>query len=245
MGPVLNGLIKLQEVESRLRGVKQKLARTRRGLTLQENQLRNIQNTLESKKDEAKLIRNKIDKIELEMQIRDEALKKRQEELNNAKNNKEYSALLTEINVNKADNSKKENELLELMAALENEQEESKQIESQIEKQSQKIEQVREQVNVKAKDIQESLSKLQNEWDEASRGIPNEVLELFRRLSDNYDGEALAYVDSTGGKRRNYTCGGCFMSLTNETVNQLLSNDDIIRCPSCSRIVVLHQDKED
>jgi uncharacterized protein len=245
MGPVLNGLIKLQEVESRLRGVKQKLARTRRGLTLQENQLRNIKNTLESKKDETKLIRSKMDRIELEIQSREEALKKRQAELNSAKNNKEYSALLTEINVNKADNSKMENELLELMGALENEQEECRQIESQIEKQQEKVEQVRDQVKVKAADIQDSLSKLQNEWDQTSHGIPEDVLALFKRLSDNYDGEALAFVEPTGGKRKSYTCGGCFMSLTNETVNQLMSNDDIIRCPSCSRIVVLQDEKED
>ena len=51
MGPILNGLKNLQEVESRLRGVKQKLARTRRGLTLHEDRLRSIKNNVEVKKD--------------------------------------------------------------------------------------------------------------------------------------------------------------------------------------------------
>ena len=244
MGPMLNGLIKLQEVESRLRGVKQKLARTRRGLTLQENQLRNIKNVLEAKKDEIKLIRAQMDKIELEIKSREESLKKRQSELNMAKNNKEYSALLTEINVNKADNSKLENQLIELMAAIENEQKACVETEAQIAQQEAKVEQVRLEAADKAKNIQESIETLQKEWDEAAKDIPEEVLAIFKRLSDNYDGEALAFVETAGTRRKVYTCDGCYMSLTSETINRLMTDDDIIRCPSCSRIVVLREEKE-
>ena len=54
MGPVLNGLIKLQSVENRLRAVKSKLARCRRTVIFQENQLRSLQNGLEAKKEEIK-----------------------------------------------------------------------------------------------------------------------------------------------------------------------------------------------
>ena len=38
MGPVLNGLIKLQSVENRLRAAKAKLGRCRRSVIIQENQ---------------------------------------------------------------------------------------------------------------------------------------------------------------------------------------------------------------
>ena len=54
MGPVLNGLVKLQRVENRLRAVKTKLARCRRGVLFQENQLRTLQNGLEAKLEEIK-----------------------------------------------------------------------------------------------------------------------------------------------------------------------------------------------
>jgi hypothetical protein len=51
MGPVLNGLIKLQSVENRLRAAQAKLARSRRSVTIQENQVRSLQNALEAKKE--------------------------------------------------------------------------------------------------------------------------------------------------------------------------------------------------
>ena len=47
MGPVLNGLVKLQSIESRLRAAKAKLARCRRNIIIQENQIRSLQNALE------------------------------------------------------------------------------------------------------------------------------------------------------------------------------------------------------
>ena len=52
MGPVLNGLIKLQSVENRLRAAKAKLTRCRRNVIIQENQIRSLQNALEAKKEE-------------------------------------------------------------------------------------------------------------------------------------------------------------------------------------------------
>ena len=55
MGIVLDGLIKLQSVETRLRVIKSKLARCRRTVIFQENQLRGLQNGLEAKKEEIQL----------------------------------------------------------------------------------------------------------------------------------------------------------------------------------------------
>ena len=52
MGPVLRGLTRLQEVENRLRSAKGKLARSRRRVQTQDNQLRALVNELEAKKEE-------------------------------------------------------------------------------------------------------------------------------------------------------------------------------------------------
>ena len=186
-----------------------------------------------------------MDKIDLEIKSRDESLKRRQEALNTAKNNKEYSTLLTEINVNKADNSKLENRLLEYMTAIENEEKDCLDIETQIAEQETKVEQVRLEADDKATNIEKSMSQIQTDWDKAADGIPADVLAIFRRLSDNYDGEALAYVDIAGTRRKVYTCNGCYMGLTSETVNRLMSDDDIIKCPSCSRIVILRDEEKE
>ena len=55
MGPVLNGLMKLQSIENRLRVEKGKLTRCRRNVIIQENLIRSLQNALEAKKEEVLL----------------------------------------------------------------------------------------------------------------------------------------------------------------------------------------------
>ena len=65
MGPVLNGLTKLQSVENRLRAAKAKLARCRRNVILQENQVRILTSDLGTKKEEILLTKVQSDRLEL------------------------------------------------------------------------------------------------------------------------------------------------------------------------------------
>jgi len=132
MGPVLNGLIKLQSVENRLRVEKAKLTRCRRNVIIQENQIRTLQNALEAKKEEVLLSKVQFDRLELELKSRDDQIARLRASLNSAKTNKEYAAVLTQLNTNKADNSKIETQSLELLKNIEADETECKEIQGQI-----------------------------------------------------------------------------------------------------------------
>ena len=119
MSSLLGGLTKLQSVENRLRAAKAKLARCRRSVVLQENRIRTEQNALETKKEEVQLTKLQSDRLELELRGRDAEIAKLRAALNGAKTNKEYASLLTILNTNKADNSKLETQILELMKDIE------------------------------------------------------------------------------------------------------------------------------
>ena len=239
MGPVLNGLIKLQSVEHRLGAAKAKLARCRRNVVIQENQVRHLQSTLEAKKEELKISRVQSDRLELELKTKDEAVAKSRATLNVAKTNKEYAAILMQMNITKADNSKLESQILELMKDIEADGEEIKKIEQQIEEQKQNMEKVRKDSEVMATKYEAEINEIQIEWDQAAKGIPGEALDIFKRVAETYDGEALAVIDTSDDYSTAYSCGGCFMGITAENVNLLMSKDDILRCPNCTRILVI------
>jgi len=244
MGPVLNGLMKLQSVENRLRAVKAKLARCRRSVIIQENQVRSLQNALEAKKEETQLTKVQSDRLELELKTRDEQIAKLRASLNAAKTNKEYAAVLTQLNTTKADNSKLESQILELMKDIEADESESQQIQKQISEQKQTLEQIRKDAELLATKYEAEIKDIQQEWDSKAQTIPPEPLQIFKRVAETYDGEALAVVEQQGGKTEAYSCGGCFMGITAECVNLLMSKDDIIRCPNCTRILVLGGSQE-
>ena len=239
MGPVLNGLTKLQSVENRLRAAKAKLARCRRNVIIQENQIRSLQNALEAKKEEIQLTKIQSDRLELELKVRDEQIARLRASLNTAKTNKEYAALLTQLNTTKADNSKNETQILELLKDIETDEAECERIQNQIEEQIQTLEQTRKETEILATKYEAEIEEIQIEWNQAAQAIPTDPLQVFKRVAETYDGEALAVIEQQGGKTETYTCGGCFMGITAESVNLLMTKDDIIRCPNCTRILVL------
>ncbi len=244
MGPLLKGLIKLQSVENRLRIVTAKLTRCRRSVIFQENQLRALQSALEAKKEEIKLTRVQSDRLEVELKSRDEYIAKYRAALNLAKTNKEYSAILTELNTNKADNSKLEADILELMRTTEADNAASAELETQIAEQTEKVDEIRKNAESNAIAIEQEVTRVQLEWDAAAEGIGPDTLEVFKRTADTYDGEALAKALQQNERTGVYSCGGCYMRTPDEVVNQLMTNDDLIRCSNCSRILVLDQADE-
>ncbi|UCE99589.1 MAG: hypothetical protein JSV82_00530 [Planctomycetota bacterium] len=239
MGPVLNALVELQSIENRLRVVKAKLARCRRNVIIQENLVRSLQNALEAKKEEILLTKVQSDRLELELKTRDEEIAKLRARLNTAKTNKEYASILTSLNTTKADNSKVETQILELLKDIEADEAECEKIQNQIDDQKQKLEQTRKDTEALATKYQAEIVEIQTEWDSKAKEIPAEPLQIFKRVAETYDGEALAAIQNQEGKIEAYTCGGCFMNIATECVNLLMTKDDIIRCANCTRILVL------
>jgi len=239
MGPVLNGLIKLQSIENRLRAAKAKLTRCRRNVVIQENQIRSLSNSLEAKTEEIQLTKIQSDRLELELKIGDEKIARLRASLNAAKTNKEYAAVLTMLNTTKADNSKVETQVLELLKDIEADEAEVVKLQDQIGLLKQTLEQIRKEAEFTAGKLEVEIGQIQAEWDGQAQTIPAESLDIFKRVAETYDGEALAMIDQHEGRTDSFSCGGCFMGITAESVNLLMTGDDIIRCPNCTRILVL------
>ena len=239
MGPILNGLLKLQSVENRLRAEKGKLTRCRRNVVIQENLIRSLQNALEAKKEEVQLTKVQFDRLELELKTKDEIIARLRASLNIAKTNKEYAAVLTQLNTSKADNSKIETQSLELLKDIEADETECEDIQKQINEQKETLEQTRKESEILANKYLSEIDKIQEDWNQAAQIIPNDSLETFNRVAETYDGQAVAFIEQQGNKKGAYSCGGCFMGITAESVNLLMTKDTIIRCPNCTRILVL------
>ncbi|HEX40500.1 MAG TPA: hypothetical protein ENN81_00365 [Phycisphaerales bacterium] len=240
MGPVHAGLVKLQSVENRLRAAKAKLTRCRRSVILQENQVRTQQNAFEAKKEEIQLTKVQLNRLELELRSREDQVARLRAALNSSKTNKEYAAILTQLNTTRADNSKIETQVLDLMKDIEADEAQARDLQQQIDEQKKQLDTTRVDAEQSAVKLQADIDEIQAEWDQAAKDIPAEPLEIFKRVAETYDGEAVVEIEQQGGDRGAFSCGGCFMGITNEVVNLLMTRDEILRCPNCTRIVVYH-----
>ena len=60
------------------------------------------------------------------------------------------------------------------------------------------------------------IQEIQTEWDHFARTVPNHALDIFKRVAETFDGQAVAAVEQQEGKAVAYTCGGCFMGIPTE-----------------------------
>ena len=239
MGPILSSLVSLQAIETDLRKTQQRLKQTQQVVLRQEQQIQRLRDAVSAKREEIKLTRMQRDKLELELKIREDEVSKYRAALNQARTNKDYSAILTRINTHKADKSKLEDQILSLMGQIDADQLACREIEENIETESQHLTEIKEQAEGKRLVMQKDLDSLQARRETAAVAVPAKEMSMFDRLADRFNGEVLAQVSQLNGKKGDHSCGGCFMKVTLESVNSLMTRDEVLTCPSCGRILVL------
>lgn len=239
MGPLLSSLVSLQSIETELRKKQQRLRQTQQIVRRQEQQIQRLAEGVAAKREEIKLTRLQHDRLELELRTHDENVAKLRLALNQSRTNKDYSAILTRINTQKADKSKLEDQILSLLSQVDTDQIACREIEKTVEQETQHLEEIRAQAAEKQAKLESEIKALLEQRSQAAAHVPSREMALFQRLADRYNGEVLAQVSQMNGKRSDHSCGGCYMSVTLESVNSLMTRDEIVTCPSCGRILVL------
>lgn len=173
----------------------------------------------------------------------EERINSHRESMNSVTSNKEYSALLVEVNTLKLEKSKLEDEALGQLGKVDETREQVASVEEKIASQKQLVENAEREVIEAREEVGEKLSEIQAERDTAAAGIPPATLTAFDRLCTVHDGEALAEIEEQDRKRREYICGGCYTMLPVERVSLVMSKpDELVQCPSCERYLFIKQE---
>ncbi|MEM6552546.1 MAG: hypothetical protein AAF750_10530 [Planctomycetota bacterium] len=159
--------------------------------------------------------------------------------MNSVTSNKEYSALLVEVNTLKADKSKIEDRSLEGLTKVDELTEQLAELAAEVEKQQKLVDAAGAEVVEAESEIAGRLSELEAERSTAASEVPDEPLRAYDKLNEDYDGEALAEIEEYDRKRMEYHCGACNTRLPIEKVNATLtSTDEIYPCPFCDKLLI-------
>ena len=238
MGHVMEALQRLQTIECQLAEIRLKRESKSRRVAHQERHLRKAEETLRQGKLVYQERRKRLDALQLDSAARDQALDRHRQGLNTAKTNKEYAAILAAMNIEKADNSKLETEILQLLEETQSLETAAAKVEEErvdLVEHVTKAEQALEAVEVKT---QPEHDALQAQREEFESDIPPSTLSTFKRVAVRHDGEALATVAKLHPKRDEYVCSGCNLMVTLEIVSVLSTSDDLQVCKACGRILV-------
>ena len=193
----------------------------------------------EFKKEEEKVLGQKA---ELERLLKDrrhkekeleeevERVKKTEARVFEIKTNKEYQAVLKEIEGAKKLNRQREEEILGILERFEELQKVARQGEKELEGKRKEYEQQLSELQERAAQFDQKMAAEVKERDERQKGIPPDLLSKYRMLLEKRQGIAVAPVS-------NGVCHACNMNLRPQLYIELQKQQTLILCPNCSRIL--------
>ena len=242
MGRTLEALLKLQMVERQLAEVRNRLQTKSAAVEAQQGRLQECIDEYDALHQSMLARQKDADGIDLQLREWGEQISRLRTSLNSAKTNKEYAAILTQINTLKADNSRLEDQGLKLINEVDEVRAESEEAKTRIGEGEAALEEIKQTSSEEVTRLEGMLAEFEAKRAAAAAEVPPLELDVFDRIASLRGGDAMALIEIHGKKPpHEYICGGCYMSIAAEHANALRTRDELRFCDSCGRILYLEE----
>ena len=229
MDAQLKTLIDLQGVDTRIAALEAEAARLPREIAA-------IHATLQGMKQEVDAGKTRLDAAKKDQRAREKDLEvvqakrsKTEGRLYEVKTNKEYSAVLAEIEDIKQEKGRVEEEILVLMDSQERLAADIKDAESRFKIREAHGKQEEAGFQEKLRVVETELALVRTERAELTRQLPPAVLADYDKLLRARGGLAIVQVVKPN------LCGGCRMTVTPQRLQELRAQSALLPCESCGR----------
>jgi len=233
----LSQLMKLQALDTQLYRLRRD--RQAKPKLIEELETRRNEEAAAVKAIEEKLKANQVKRkqMELDLSSKEEGIKKLQTQLYQLKTNKEYQTMQQEIEGQKADNSRIEDEILMLMEEAENLNKDLAKEKALFADAEKHLNEDKKEIEAEIVSLDGNISALEAQRKEMIALVDKKVLAHYEKVLANRDGAALAAVKS-------HSCQGCFMNLPPQVINEIQMKDKIVTCESCARILYIENEAD-
>jgi uncharacterized protein len=242
MGPNRAALLRLSSADKLLREAISDLEAVTKGVRAQEHKCEQLRARLTAAENRQRELSAKSANFDLEMKAREAHIEKLRVRQQMATNNKEYQALLVEINTGKVDRAKIEEQAIKVLEQLESVSSDVTSMSAAMAAEDAKLVDLRASIGEKASDAQKLVDQRRPEREQAASAITPAALEMYERMSGRYEGDAIAAISKPNAREEDYLCTGCQMSLVADMFNKLKGKDEFVPCPSCRRLLYIPDD---
>jgi predicted nucleic acid-binding Zn-ribbon protein len=229
-------LRELHRLHRQLSEIRSRLARGPRQIQAATDHVEQSQRELEAAKEQVKRTRITADQKELQLREREGRILDVRRKLNSCSTNREYQTLLEQIAADEQANSVLSDEILELFDKINELQGVVERAQVQRQKLEQELQTVRQRVDESRASLEADVARLTQDLARAEGDLPADFRRDYQRLVNARSAEALAPLDGD-------CCGGCFQTLTTQTINELMLSKPVV-CKSCGCILYLPEDRE-
>ncbi|MBL0731773.1 MAG: hypothetical protein JJW03_02830 [Desulfosarcina sp.] len=227
----LSILVKLQHIETDAKNIKSALENLPDKLAELDAGLDHAEEVINKKEALLQDYRQEYRSSESDTEINRSKIKKSEEKLGSAKNNKEYQSSLKEISELKKNNSTIEDDMIECLDRMDEIEREIKSRKEDYNKIAEKINIEKNVIKNQAKNDEQKLLKLHAERDKIIKSGQNDLIEKFFIIQKKQT-NAVAIAQA-----KNSICYGCNMNIPPQMYNDLQRCNSLEFCPFCDRIL--------
>lgn len=228
----LQELVRLQEIDKSIASLLKEKEVLPAELQRFEEELKNEESTIKAEEEtKFNLIKERRQK-EREAEEKNTQRKKLQGQLYQVKTNKEYAALMQELNNLKLEIDKTEEETLILMEKIDEVERALTCEQKELDKRRKEWEAVWKSNAEKEAKLTEKLNDWEKTRSKKTSSISVELLHEYERIRRGRNGMALAAV-------KNNACQGCFMELPPQVISEMRLGQRLIFCENCNRLLYL------
>jgi uncharacterized protein len=231
MLPDLERLIQLQRLETTIADAKVAIAQHPQKLAALDTRLAEAKAAVESVKEQQKTNHDRRRELEKDVALYQGRLTKFKDQLMTVKTNREYQAMQHEIATAQTDLGSVEERVLERMVEADAITADVKSAEALLSSQQKKIEAEKKEL---AEDLVLEEAKLAKATDQRAalvKDLEPRLMALFEQVARFRKGVAISSATRDG------LCSVCHVRLRPSVFQQVRTNDHIIQCESCQRVL--------
>jgi predicted nucleic acid-binding Zn-ribbon protein len=225
-------LVELQRLDQSIASLRRDLEGMPRRVRDADAKLSGARSTVTSAKESHTQGLTQRKKLELDVEQWKERAKKYRAQSSSVKTNEAYKALQQEIAHAEGEAAKAEDLVLEQMMALEDVERRVRRAEADLKELENAIAAEKKQLQIEYGEKKKKAEAQAVEREQIAKSVPDDLLDLYTRISRKHVGSALAEV-------REGQCRACGMRILPHTLQLLKTETDeeIFRCETCGRIL--------
>jgi predicted nucleic acid-binding Zn-ribbon protein len=181
---------------------------------------------------------------EAEVSDAQEKLRKFQEQVPRVRNQREYGALLTEIDTAKSNLRTLEEAVIEILERAENATRELEERRAGFSDLVERHQAALEEWEARKPEVAASASDLERRTEELRDELPKPVVAQYGRLAERYGGEAMALVQSVerAGGATIWHCASCNYQVRTQAAVEIRTHGAIVQCDGCRRFLYFEEE---
>ncbi|MBI1845872.1 MAG: hypothetical protein HY294_13630 [Candidatus Rokubacteria bacterium] len=231
MDPHLRTLIDLQALDTRIAALDADAARIPKQIEAIQAAVQEARKTLDALKARQDTARKDLRAKEKDLEVVTAKRAKGEARLYEVKTNKEYSAVLTEIEDIKQEKSRTEEEILGLMELGERLSADIREAESRHTTREEQGTQDEAAARQRLATVERELAGVRGERATLARELPKGLLGDYERVLKARAGLGIAPVNAAG------VCGGCRVAIRPQAIQEIRSGTALTHCESCGRFL--------